>query len=105
MQYGADQKIQAGANSGNRSGPHNEPHSGVCRLKGLAKPCLHVASVSSAYFLSRIDRADVDFAAPLPSVEGPLAIENSGSVPFSPEERQALTVFRQEFLACQLSLT
>jgi len=83
---------------------------GVWRLKGLAKPCLHVVSVSSAYFLSRIDRADVDFAAPLPSVEGPLAIENGGSVQFSPEERQAMAVFRQESLAanfpshsCELS--
>ena len=74
-------------------------------MPALAKPCSHVASVASAYFLSRIDRADVDFPASLPTVVGPLAIENGGSVPFSPEERQALTVFRHEFLACQLSLT
>ena len=79
---------------------------GVCRLRGLAKPCLHVASPSSAYFLSKIDRADVDFPAPAPAQDGagPLALED-GSSPFSPEERQALAVFRQEVLACQSSLT
>ena len=78
---------------------------GVCRLKGLAKPCALVASPSSSYFLSKIDRADLDFASPAPVQDGagPCALE-VGSVPFSPEERHALAVFRQEFLACQLSL-